>query len=172
MRRAKRVGRNLLALSLIGYAATALSVLMIPLAIDGNGNLTAAGYTAGSMFWLGLIFGLVFFILAWKKVHNEPFYQKIKSWFGPGAFSFGRNRPALISDILCGISLIALILGNTIWHFPDLVTTGILIIFVLTFLWHFVLNGRVYTYTHHKRQQKTQTRKQDPLNKRKERETT
>ena len=170
MKKPKLACRILTSLSLVGYAATALSVLLIPRAIDSQGRLTALGYTAGSLFWIGLIFGLVCFILAWNKARKETLYQKIKGWFGPGFLGFGRSPFALVTDILCGLSLVAVILGNTLWHYPDILMISLLIIFVTTFLWHFVLNGRVYIYAHHKRQLKTQTKKDNPLQ-RKESET-
>lgn len=170
MKRPKLVSRIYSALSMVGYATTALSVLLIPRAVDEKGNLTALGYTAGSLFWLGLIFGLVMFILGWNVARKESQYQRIKGWFGPGAFGFFRNPLAIVTDSLCGLSLIAIILGNTIWHYPDYLMVTALIIFVMTFLWHFIVNGRVFIYAHHKRQQKTISKKQDP-SKRKESET-
>ena len=73
MKKPKLACRILTSLSLVGYAATALSVLLIPRAIDSQGRLTALGYTAGSLFWIGLIFGLVCFILAWNKARKEGY---------------------------------------------------------------------------------------------------
>ena len=43
MKKPKLACRILTSLSLVGYAATALSVLLIPRAIDSQGRLTALG---------------------------------------------------------------------------------------------------------------------------------
>jgi hypothetical protein len=152
MKKPKETARILTALSMVGYAVTAFSVILIPKAIDQKGNLTAFGYTAGCMFWIGLVFGLICFLFAWKTARRQPLYQKIRGWFGIGAFSFGKTKLALVTDILCAVALVVIILGNTVWHFRDILMISVLIIFIITFLWHFIVNGRVFIYAHHKRQ--------------------
>ena len=171
MKKPKEAARILTALSMVGYATTAFSVMLIPKAVDQRGNLTALGYTAGSMFWIGLVFGLVCFLIAWGTARKQPLYQKIRGWFGPGVFGFGKTKLGLVTDILCGISLVVIILGNTVWHFRDIVMVSLLIIFIITFLWHFIVNGRVFIYAHHRRQIKASDMKQNPSKQRKEMET-
>ncbi|MBO6159773.1 MAG: hypothetical protein J6P72_11035 [Firmicutes bacterium] len=150
MRRARRLTKTFLGFSVIGYLLTAIAVLLVPLAMTAEGRFTVFGYIAGGLFWFGLLFGLLFFLFAWKVAHNESTYQKIRSWYRIGAFGFFRNRPAIITDVLMIISLLLIIAGNTIWHFQDLLMTILLFFFVLSFFLHFVFNGRVFIYTQHK----------------------
>ena len=59
---------------LAAFAVSALSPVLIPFALDGDGNLNGAGYAAGVMFWLGMIAGIIGYILLYlqyKKKRTE-----------------------------------------------------------------------------------------------------
>ena len=62
------------------FAVSALSPVLIPFALDGDGNLNGAGYAAGGMFWLGMIVGIAGYILLYlqyKKKRTEKTKRKL-----------------------------------------------------------------------------------------------
>lgn len=124
------------------FTVSALSPVLIPFALDKNGNLNGAGYAAGVMFWVGIIAGIVGYVLIYnqyKKICPEEKGKKI-------SLRFFSNRPAQVMD---GI-LIAGIVGTIYCMVNVTVNQIVAVVFLLLTLIglysHFLLNGAVYQY--------------------------
>lgn len=136
------------------FAVSALSPVLIPFAIDKNGNLNSAGYAAGVMFWLGLAAGIAGYILIYlryKKLRSGKKRKKI-----PMPLRFFSNRPAQIMDgilILGIIGVIYCIVNATV----NQIVAVVFLLMALTGLYsHFLFNGNVYQYIwNHKSKNKT-----------------
>ena len=82
---------------LAAFAVSALSPVLIPFALDGDGNLNGAGYAAGAMFWLGMIAGIAGYILLYLQ------YKKKK----PSACSRGRKLHFICNLLLSVLNLLS-----------------------------------------------------------------
>lgn len=146
MQESRQKTQRLLWISILCYAVTAASVFLLPFSGSEEDTLSPAGFAAGIVFWAGLILGTLTYFLAWRQVRNHRGYQKLKAATRPGCISFGRNIPALVADILFIPMAVITIIGSCIRNVPELLMLVSMSLMLLTFFWHFVLNGRVYRY--------------------------
>jgi hypothetical protein len=137
----------LLIANIFCIAASSAMIAIIPLG-DFNGNHTemTIAYMIGAVFWGGVIVGGCLF-----STLNRMRKKTQWGWLLPksqktriGAFTFFRNRAAVITDIICGLSFIASIVLMMIdvgW-----ITFTIISVFVFTFQMHCILNGENFNY--------------------------
>ena len=129
---------------LAAFAVSALSPVLIPFALDGDGNLSGAGYAAGAMFWLGLIAGIVGYILLYLKYRkNETVKTKRRL---PSPLCFFSNRPAQIMDAVLIVGLIGTIYCIVNVTVNQIVAVVFLLLALAGIYAHFLLNGNVYQY--------------------------
>ena len=82
----------------IQFLISAVSVWMVLGAFDAEGKLNTLGYTAGVLFWLGILGGVVSYIIFFRKAYK-----------GPNVLKFFSNKPAMAADVVLIISLAATI---------------------------------------------------------------
>ena len=129
---------------LAAFAVSALSPVLIPFALDGDGNLNGAGYAAGVMFWLGMIAGIIGYILLYsqyKKKRTEKTKRKL-----PSPLRFFSNRPAQVMDAVLIIGLIGTIYCIVNVTADQIVAAAFLLLALAGIYAHFLLNGNVYQY--------------------------
>mgnify|MGYP006068127251 CR=1 FL=1 len=142
----KKVTKILFGGSAAGFVVSSLSVLLMPLFGSEAESSILNGYLVGLLFWLGLAIGIIAFISAWLSVKSETEYQKIKSENRPGAISFFKNKYSVIGDTLLICTLILIILGWFVLKIPESFVWCLMFCFLLTFSFHFLLDGRVFRY--------------------------
>lgn len=129
---------------LAAFAVSALSPALIPFALGSNGELSGAGYTAGIMFWAGLVAGIVSYIL----LHQQ--YKKVKSFEIkhklPAPFRFFSNRTAQVTDSVLVIGLIGTIYCIVNVTVNQIVASAFLMLTLMGLYAHFLFNGNVYLY--------------------------
>lgn len=126
------------------FAVSALSPVLIPFALDRDGNLNGVGYAAGALFWLGLIAGTAGYVLLYlqyKKKRTEKNKRKL-----PSPLCFFSNRPAQIMDAVLIIGLIGTIYCIVNVTANQIVAVVFLLLTLAGIYAHFLLNGNVYQY--------------------------
>lgn len=146
MKTHKDVGRKLFRISMFCFLISSITVFFVGLIPEGTKGLSQAGMVIGILFWLGILLGILFFVLSWRRVKDDDEYEKLRSNTKPGYISFGKTKYGIITDCLVLVFLIVTILGNTAVHFPDVVMMFCLFILIYSFCLRFLMNGRVYRY--------------------------
>ncbi|MBS6194852.1 MAG: hypothetical protein KH828_04660 [Clostridiales bacterium] len=143
----KRKGMKWITASAAAYLLPALSVFLLPISRkQDSSGLTTAGYLTGAVFWTGILLGVVFFSVSWRKVRVNHDYQKWKKKRNPGVAAFFRTRGGIIADSCFILSFSALILSDYILGLPTVVVLVFMSLTLYSFCLHFLLNGRVYRY--------------------------
>lgn len=140
-------GKQWFLLSAGGFLIASLSVFFLPLAPDGEGEAISTGARIiGTIFWLGILLGIVGFLISWKYIRGEECYQEIRRMNRPGWCSFFSNQYAKAADLLLVVAVVLAVLENTLLALPAAVNLFTIFLLLFTFCMHFVLNGRVYRY--------------------------
>lgn len=126
------------------FAVSALSPMLIPFALNGDGNLNGAGYAAGAMFWLGLITGIAGYILLYLKYRKRG-TKKAKRRL-PSPLCFFSNRPAQVMDVVLIVGLIGTIYCTVNVTVNQILAVVFLLLALAGIYAHFLLNGDVYQY--------------------------
>lgn len=129
-----------------GFLLSAVSVFMIPLAASEEGKPSKAGIAVGSLFWIGVFLGIIFYLIAWLCVREARGYRRLREKTRPGCICFCKTKPALVTDLLFIPMAAITIIGSCIRNVPEPLMLAGMSLMLLTFFWHFVLNGRVYRY--------------------------
>lgn len=129
---------------LAAFFVSALSPVLIPFALDRDGNLNGVGYAAGVMFWLGLIVGIAGYILLYHQ-YKKKLTEKIKRKL-PSPLCFFSNRPAQIMDAVLIIGLIGTIYCSVNVTADQILAVTFLLLTLTGIYAHFLLNGNVYRY--------------------------
>lgn len=130
---------------LAAFMVSAVTPLLIPFALDGDGNLNGAGYAAGVMFWAGLIAGCVGYALLYRKgKQNLP--KRIQNERKPATVKFFSSRGARISDVLLIISLAVTIYCMVNINANQTIAAVFLFLLLAAVYLHFLLNGKIYHY--------------------------
>lgn len=130
--------------SVLLFAAAALSLCAIPLIqVDEHGP---GLYIVAGLFWGGMLFGLLLFVLATVKFrkHRSLAYERglVKRQPLPGILTFRAGKRQLALYLILAAGLICI--GTDIWlHWaPDYVMFPILSATVIAFVLHCFLDGR------------------------------
>lgn len=131
-------------LVMLAFAVSSASVILVPFSIGKDGNLNAAGYVSGAMFWAGLLLGIGGYVLLSKKADIRTEDAKEKKI--PNLLRFFSNPPAKVMD---GILIIGL--AGTAYCAINITVTQILAVLFLVFTVagiyaHILLNGKIYRY--------------------------
>ena len=103
-------------------------------AFDAEGKLNPLGYTAGVLFWLGILGGVVSYILFFRKAYK-----------GPNVLKFFSNKPAMAADVVLIISLAATIFLANRRNVNQIAVMMFIFLLVLSLYSHFLLNGKIFT---------------------------
>lgn len=146
MKKRKRKALKYMGLSIVCFGLHACSIFLEPFAINNENNVTAGGYVLGSLFWITLLVGTVFFGICWKILSGDSGYQEWKQKKVMGVFGFFRTRAAWVMDPILLLSLVITIAGNRMGNIPDGILLVVMAIMLFTFYLHMIVNGRVYRY--------------------------
>ena len=142
--------KRLLNLSLAGFAVTAASFLLMPINAYEPG-VTPVRVLSGSLFWLGMIVGVVCQIMLAKRLRQPIREHEKASKRRVGVLCFFSNRFASIADLLLAVSLIALIVSffaeSALGYFNYIIR----FVFILALSGHCILNGKMYYYINHQK---------------------
>ena len=137
-----KADRLLLGISIVGFAALALSFVLMP--VEG------LGFVPGMLFWGGLLIGVVLQVIlearrrslfAMFNVKRETM-QKVRN----GLLSFRSNSLASVADVFLIISAVATILAFILTKGIGYVCYVCLSLLVFSFCMHCILNGRIYIF--------------------------
>lgn len=127
------------------FMVSAVTPLLIPLSLDGSGNMTPMGYAAGVMFWAGLIVGIAGYVLLYR-VSKEKLPKEILEQGKIGALRFFSNQVSKITDALLIIGLAGTIYCVINTDANQILAMGFLFILLASVYLHFLLNGKLYKY--------------------------
>ncbi len=128
------------------FMVSAVTPLLIPFALDSEGNLNAAGYAAGLMFWAGLIAGCVGYVLLWRKEKENFVLQTGENRKLPSALCFFSNREAKAADGIMIAAIIGTIFCAVNITVNQIVAAIFLVLMLAGIYAHFLLNGKMYQY--------------------------
>ena len=137
-----KADRLLLGISIVGFAALAISFVLMP--VEG------LGFVPGMLFWGGLLIGVVLQVIlearrrslfAMFNVKRETM-QKVRN----GLLSFRSNSLASVADVFLIISAVATILAFILTKGIGYVCYVCLSLLVFSFCMHCILNGRIYIF--------------------------
>lgn len=126
------------------------SLLLIPMCTSsGNERMSVFSYMIAGTFWGGLILAQVFFWIAnagKRRLQKRGHRRENLPGKKPGIITFGANLEALVCDIVCGVSLVTVILliYNRVQN-PWLDTASLAIL-VFSLNLHCILNGETYAF--------------------------
>lgn len=139
--------KMLFLMSVIGYLIASSSVFFLPITMSKNdGRLSLVSIVIGIMFWGGIVVGILFFVLCWKKVKKDNGYLQIRKGSKPDYLSFFSNRYSSITDTILITALIVIILEHFLTWIPDIIVIFSMFFLISTGCLHFMLSGRVYRY--------------------------
>lgn len=113
---------------------SAASVWLVLAAFDKEGNMNTLGYVAGAVFWLGLIGGIIGYILCFRKAYPKP-----------NVWKFFSNKPAKAVDGILVLSAAVTIYGACRVETNELIVLMEIFLLLLSIYFHFLLNGKVFT---------------------------
>ncbi len=139
-----------LGISIFGFLAMSVSFVLMPLesAIQVN-NVSIYVLIAGLVFWVSLVIGIVGqAMLTWRRNrwHKKNPKKRCRLQRRIGLITFFSNFLALIADVLCGISLIALIVLLMVTNGAGFICYILLALFTFAFSMHCILNGKNYYF--------------------------
>ena len=131
-------------LSVLSFLLSSAAVLLMPLAsFEREAWRQAVAYILASVFWLGIIAGVLFLRPVSKRRKRDTQYREIS---GSVLTRFFSNRTAVVIDVLLAISVIALAAALIIRVMPQWAFSTILSVFMFSFETHWLFNGRNYAY--------------------------
>lgn len=118
----------------IQFLISALSVWMVLAAFDAEGNMKPLGYAGGAVFWLGILGGVVSYIIFFRKKFHRP-----------NVLKFFSNKPAMTADAVLIISLVVTIFLENRNYANKIVAVMFVFLLILSLYSHFLLNGKIFT---------------------------
>lgn len=131
-------------LSVLSFLLSSSAVLLMPLAsFEREAWRQAVAYILASVFWLGIIAGVLFLRPVSKRRKRDMRYREIRGSIFTRFFS---NRTAVVIDVMLAVSFIALAAALIIRVLPQWAFSTILSVFMFSFETHWFFNGRNYAY--------------------------
>ena len=144
----KRKDKAWLTVSIISFAIFASSFTVMSFDLGNVSNqVSPVSIVAGAMFWVSLISIIITQIVLAnlrKKWFTKNKIRKAKKEQLPGIMCFCRNKYALTADIVCLLSLAALIVSMLLTDGAGKICYYFISLFVFSFSMHCVLNGRIF----------------------------
>ncbi len=146
----KKADTVLLYASVAFFLLMALSFVLMPL----GGWKSSSGrelftVLAGGAFWVGLIGGAS--IQGVLSVRRDGWYKrnrikKERTVRGVGAFTFLKNVPAAVADLVLVLTIPALIVSLIVTKGSGAICYAFISLLVFSFSMHCILNGKIYYY--------------------------
>lgn len=146
MRKRKRKTLKYMRLSLLCFGLHACSLFLEPFAINGENEMTTAGYALGGIFWASLLAGTVLFEICRRNLSGDAGYREWKQKKVSGIFGFFRTKAARIVDPILLLATVITIVSNLTGNILEGLLLVVLAVMVFTFYLHMMVNGRVYRY--------------------------
>ena len=134
-----KVYKIFLAISIACFALSSVSVMLI---LADNNKESLKPLIISTIFWGGLIIGLIFTFLIGKYRKNEKY--KIHKY--PGIFCFMKNKNATICDIVWLLSIVLFLLFSAILGQHNVFSIMMLALALLLSYLHSVFNGNNYAF--------------------------
>ena len=140
----KKTDRILLILSVISFFLMSTGFLIMRFA-PRLVSFEIPDFLVGVIFWTFLLCGILLqFILSRRMKRFADDKETGKSRIG--VISFMKNTPGCVADIVCAVSLVALIVSMLMTNGTGDICYVCITVFVFSFCLHCVLNGKVYHY--------------------------
>ena len=97
MRKRKRKTLKYMRLSLLCFGLHACSLFLEPFAINGENEMTTAGYALGGIFWASFLAGTVLFEICRRNLSGDAGYREWKQKKVPGIFGFCGSDPVTVN---------------------------------------------------------------------------
>lgn len=141
-----------LIISIVSFLILSISFLIMPIETNvGSGSVGAATIAAGTMFWAGLITGIVMQVLLsvsrkkWLAANNK-IRRGIKGEPSLGMFSFFKNKIAMAFDISAFVGLAGLIISMIATNAAGYICYVFIALFIFSLCSHCIFNGKNYFY--------------------------
>lgn len=134
-----KVYKIFLAISIACFALSSLSVMLI---LADNISEPLKPLIISTIFWVGLVIGLVFTFLIGQYRKKEKF----AIYKYPGFFCFMKNKNATICDVVWILSMILFLLFSVILGQHSIFSIIMLALALLLSYLHSVLNGNNYAF--------------------------
>lgn len=121
----------------ISFLVSALSTWLLPMAFDKTDHLSMAGYATGVIFWLGMLVGIVGYILFFGKKYGSPNITKMF-----------QNIPAIVADVVFVLSLAGTIYSAIHFEINQWIAVTALFLLILSLYSHFLFNGKVFQHVY------------------------
>ena len=145
-----KIDLALLAGVFLSFLIMSAAFLMIPLESEIMvGGLSVFSFAAGIMFWATIVLSAVFLVIL--SVRRKKFYKKYGLKLNNeikriGLFSFFKNKPAIVVDIVMVICLTALVTVFFLSGGTEYICYVFISLSVFTVTMHCLLNGKIYFY--------------------------
>lgn len=143
--------RLLFDLSVLSFILSGSALLLIPFAeINGEGLVKGLAYFIGAVFWSGIVFGAVFFVLTdrnRRKIENvlRSKKQNIPKIKKCGMLRFFKNKRAVSVDVIMILSAVVTV-ALLITRSTSYIGIGFAAVLFWTVVLHAFLNGKNYLY--------------------------
>ncbi len=134
-------------ISIFSFAISSFSFLLIPLSsFHGTKLQLIFAYAVGTLFWSGLILGLIFIVL----LSNQRKKDGFKKYKLLGIFNFFKNAKAKVFDVLMIFNVIMLIISSRLLGMHHNLSVIFLSLTCFSFYMHSIFNGNNYAYVNKK----------------------
>lgn len=141
--------KNLFYTSVISIGLSALSLSFIPFgSFAGSDFQRIIAYIIGIVFWLGIIVGYCLFIIVArtrKKSKKQKLLPKTEN-IRIGVLSFFKTFPGMIADIVCAISVVALIITVVFGNSSTWIVYVLVSVLIFSIQMHGIFNGINFVY--------------------------
>jgi len=130
------------------FLISSISVLFLGIPVNIPDEGLPVTYTiCGVLFWLGLIIGLLLWLILYLRIRRTPGFDIVKKHMHrPGMFNFFSDTIAKAWDCVMIISLLAVIAGTIFLPYENVLNSIFICIFLFSFHMHYLYNGKVYAY--------------------------
>lgn len=137
-----------LLISVISFFFMSASFLMMPFDFAEIG-LPWMDFVPGGVFWFFMLMGTVAQVILTATRRKTAGRKRRVGRRTVGVFSFFRNTPAILADVTCAISLLALVAAFMLTEQSGYSCYVCLTVFLFSFCMHCILNGKNYYFLNH-----------------------
>lgn len=126
------------------YCISAATPILVPFAIDANGDMNIWGYVAGGMFWAGLLLGSILYVVLIFITRPKRRGRRKKGI--PSQLCFFGSTASKITDGVFIVGLCGTIYGYVSRTDKQAIVVIFLVLLLIGIYTHFLVNGKVYQH--------------------------
>ena len=126
------------------YCISAATPILVPFAMDVNGDMNIWGYVAGGMFWAGLLLGSILYVVL--MFITKPKRRGRRKKGIPSQLRFFGSTVSKITDSVFVVGLCGTIYGYVSRTDKQAIVVIFLVLLLSGFYMHFLVNGKVYQH--------------------------